>query len=201
MQHYGLPTRLLDWTESPLVGLYFAVRRPSDDGEDGVLWALDPCFMNESVFGRAGTEDLRDDPARGAFLLSNFPARELEARLVAEGLDPTEARSAATVTNVPPVVALTPEESDGRMLMQMSAFTIHAWEDPLEEYERSLDFLFKVKVPAERKAHIRRWLGRLGIKESYLFPDLEHLAQDVRAQCFCLRQPCVHRATSDASDS
>lgn len=36
-QHYGLPTRLLDWSTNPLVALYFAVQGRHSD--DAVLWA------------------------------------------------------------------------------------------------------------------------------------------------------------------
>ena len=36
-QQYGLPTRLLDWTENPLVACFFAVVEPSED--DGVIYS------------------------------------------------------------------------------------------------------------------------------------------------------------------
>jgi len=40
-QHYGIPTRLLDWSENPLVGLYFAIENSNHDNEDGVIWVFE----------------------------------------------------------------------------------------------------------------------------------------------------------------
>jgi FRG domain len=38
-QHFGLPTRILDWTENPLVALYFSIRENKGTSRDGMLFA------------------------------------------------------------------------------------------------------------------------------------------------------------------
>ena len=46
MQHHGLPTRLLDWSTSPLIALYFCVCDANQDEHDGCIWVIDPSQLN-----------------------------------------------------------------------------------------------------------------------------------------------------------
>jgi len=53
LRHYGVPTRLLDWSESPHVAAYFAVC--GHDDADGELWAFDRdqyAFMGKAQWER-----------------------------------------------------------------------------------------------------------------------------------------------------
>lgn len=56
-QHFGLPTRLLDWTENPLVALWFAVSSDNYGTSNGVVWIFDVDY-NDIVI------DLDEDPLK-----------------------------------------------------------------------------------------------------------------------------------------
>lgn len=57
MQHYDLPTRLLDWTENILIALYFAVNEEEYWQRDGVIFALYAPMLNYLTDINKPTED------------------------------------------------------------------------------------------------------------------------------------------------
>lgn len=153
MQHYGLPTRLLDWTESPLFALYFAVREHKH--QDGALWALNPAALNVSEFS---TPDLLS-PHKNPEVKELFKAPFDEENIAPE-------KNAAVATR----------QVNIRMTVQLSTFTIHGSQKPLEKTNERNKYLLKYIVPAKEKDSIRHMLFEYGIREANLFPDLEHLA-------------------------
>lgn len=158
MRHFGAPTRLLDWSESPVVALYFAVEKPERDGDEGAVWCINPVRLNE---------------------LAGF-----EPRIYAAGIDldfnvytPSEVQNAprAKGTAFKPA-ALIAARSFPRLVAQQGVFTvIHRDPTALDEIVDG-QLLSRIKIPAAAKASIRLALKTLGINRLSMFPELQSVS-------------------------
>ncbi len=174
MQHYGVPTRLLDWTESPFIGLYFAVMstpiRCGRTGEpefkdDAAVWVLDPVAWNRHSLSHQSYDGGVLTPGDDA--LKGF-------------------RPAPTFTgmfNHP--VALYGAHNSPRIVAQRGVFAIFGQNtEPMERLYDSERFpagcLLKVVLKRARINRFRRSVLNYGVCESVVFPDLDGLAKEIR---------------------
>ncbi|KRR03932.1 FRG domain-containing protein [Bradyrhizobium valentinum] len=162
MQHYGVPTRLLDWTTDLNIAVYFAVASAERKGTgDPCIWVLNPYKLNEL---HSGTRVIYDAVDRVDF--DYYDA----ARAFARNGTPFPNDKA---------VALRPTWSNARIRLQSGCFTFHGSDDPLEAVVNTR-IAKRVQIPHSSVHDIREKLLREGIHPLKVFGGVEGLATYVR---------------------
>ena len=168
MQHYSMPTRLLDWTESYLIALYFAVL-DYKLLDDAMVWILDPWILNEAVINQTSI------PTTGHPLLKNYILhndhlsfdRQCQAKFP---------------------VAIRPIRTTRRIVAQKGTFTLHGsdasglnkiCEKKFKIYDDKV-ILEGIKIDGKSKLHILKQLCCAGITHSVLFPGIEGLGKELK---------------------
>lgn len=149
-QHFGVPTRLLDWTANPLVALYFAVSDPGRENLDGAFYFLHaanrtvgqlPTEEKLKAYKKANDMFMLDPP----YIDQRIPAQS--AKLTFHTID----------------------ESAGCFLPLEK-----------QEFEAGKHWLQKFRIPSRSKGTIYRELLQIGIDHHSIFPDLQGLGEQMR---------------------
>jgi hypothetical protein len=170
MQHFGVPTRLLDWSENPFIALYFAIvdaERKMVAGSfaaDAAVWILNTRLWNGAVltpYWRGRVLAIPDNPLDGY-----TPGSDLKRLAV----NP---------------VAMAGLHNSPRIVAQRGAFTIFGQTNkPMEKiYEDNAfpkDALVKVNLPGADLPKIRDALFGIGYADSMIYPDLAGLAKEIK---------------------
>jgi hypothetical protein len=164
-QHYGLPTRLLDWTYSPFIAMHFATANIEKSDLDGVVWAVNYVKAHQ----------LLPDVLRHK--LEQEGANVLTVEMLSEVI--TSLSELDDITQDDVAVFFEPPSIDDRIVNQFAfcsvmtspCMALDSW------LERHPDIGRKIVIPAALKWEIRDKLDQANITERVLFPGLDGLSR------------------------
>lgn len=155
MQHHGVPTRLLDWTQSFAVALYFAIHKARGTP---TIWILDPYRLNKLT---ADSESIVPIHTRYPEGYEDYFVNDKSPHF---GKFPADILAVGSIKPNP------------RMRSQLGLFTLH------KDLRKPLEALYpqtvvKIEIPKSAIDGARKFLALAGINEYTLFPDLDGLGR------------------------
>ncbi len=156
-QHYGLPTRLLDWTLNPLIALYFSC--VSNPETDGIVYSFNPENLNRGTAKKEVVLSVAEDKK----LINSYLTAQCSQR-----------------KNGKKVLAVLPTWNSERIIQQKGAFTIHGNRFDLDR--KQAPSLVALPILKKYKSKLLRELDRVAVSEMYVFPEPEHICNYLKGK-------------------
>lgn len=180
-QHFGVPTRLLDFTENPLVALYFAcVDCPE---VDGAVWIINEPVYNKKFFF--------EGPLVLAIKSKNIISKIVTEEIVAQDY---QHQHYGNNNYIQWPWIYKPHYHEERMNLQSSVFMMWgANRQPLtafineSEYmsdeiinNRECGLLCSINIPANKKDELLNQLDSCGVNEKFVYPGLDGIGRYIK---------------------
>lgn len=177
MQHYGGPTRLLDFSEGSLLALHFAVRQFPRARGDAVVHVVDPVWLRDRLTNQSRNYD-QVEKTWTNFCKENVDinAKQWEQIYLPQGAD---VRSEIPLPHLP--IMWEPVHITRRFGAQRSQFLVFGSE-PRWLADLASDSGSRVSViiiPQQSIPTMKSQLRSAGITESVIFPDLDGLGREL----------------------
>lgn len=174
-QHHGLPTRLMDWTFSPLIALHFSTSGEDlskMDRHDSVIWKIDYLELNRLLPEKYQSRLLEEN----AFVMTVDMMSKLVSSLKEYDEDMKDHS----------MVIVEPPSIEQRITNQYSYFSIIPNQiDNIEAFlQKHTQNTVRYIIKKELRWRIRDMLDQMNINERIIYPGLDGLSESIKRHYF-----------------